>query len=153
MQIIVLIIVIIVGVISGIALQSYTSNNNKASTITNQSTPTNNSTTNHTNGTSNSSNPQSTNTTATSTSNNPSQEENGNPPVMNGGSTISSSEAISIANKYAAAYNQHATGEVDYVKAPSYHANPYWKVYLVSNDPNTHVTGYVFIDSVTGEIF
>lgn len=131
--VIIAVLVIVIGIVGYLAYQNYRmSEMDNSSIVINK---TNNNTT-----------PTETNSTMnTTTQSNQTHEDQG----------ISASQAIVIANERAATYDhpQHATGEVDYVDTGALPGNPYWKVYLISDNWNKdHITGFMFIDSVTGEI-
>jgi hypothetical protein len=135
--IVVIILVAILGVAGGFILQGYMSNSNKNITVNQTNTSVNNTTTGQTT-------PQ---TTKTST-----QDK-----------TISSSQAISIANKYAARFGEKANGNVEYLSGigmynmangdPFYHVDlEYITPRNYGNSDDILTSSYVEIDAKTGAI-
>jgi Peptidase propeptide and YPEB domain len=134
--IVVIVLVAVLGVAGGFILQGYMSNSNKNITVNQTNTSVNNTTTGQT----------------TKQTSKTSQDK-----------TISASQAISIANKYAARFGEEATGSVDYINGIGDYnmadGDPYYHVEL-KNIKTTHYGNsddiprawYVEIDANTGAI-
>lgn len=132
--IVVIILVAVLGVAAGFILQSYMSNSNK-NIVVNQTNSSINNTPN-----------QTTSNQATVQNSQPAQNK-----------TLSATQAIAIANKYAAGFGEEATGSVEYVNGvtdpnigPYYHVELQWITPHNSDDPPT--AWYVEIDAKTGAI-
>ena len=132
--IIVVILVAVLGVVGGFILQSYMSNSNK-SVVVNQTN-------------------SSVNNTSNKTTSNQATQQNSLP---DHNKTLSATQAITIANNYAAGFGEEATGSVEYVNGvtdpnigPYYHVELQWITPHNSDDPPT--AWYVEIDAKTGAI-
>jgi hypothetical protein len=134
--IIVIVLVAVLGVAGGFILQGYMSNSNKNITVNQTNASANNNTTVQT----------------TKPTSKTSQD-----------TSISSSQAISIANKYAASFGEKANGNVEYLSGigmynmangdPFYHVDlEYITPHNSGNSDDILTASYVEIDAKTGAI-